>query len=108
MTRLLVVGASGLVGSELCRRGGFEGGGAARKVEGAATVVLALLDRGSIDAALSRSAPQTVAVCSAWPYVDGCEKEPERSHRENVETVANLVAATAGSKTGILFFSTDH
>ncbi len=106
--RLLVVGASGLVGAELCARAGGTVLGAARHIDGAATTVVDLLDRASIDRVLTSFNPDTIAICSAWPYVDGCESDPARSHRDNVETVQNVVAATAGSKAKILFFSTDH
>jgi dTDP-4-dehydrorhamnose reductase len=102
----LVVGASGLVGSELCRQSGATG--AARHAEGAATVVLDLQNRRSIDAALRTVKPEAIAICSAWPWVDGCEKDPERSHRENVDTVANVIAETRGSGARLLFFSSDH
>jgi dTDP-4-dehydrorhamnose reductase len=108
MMKLLVIGASGLVGSELLRQAGKDAVGAARHVEGGATLIVDLLDRKSIDAALTQVSPDTVAVCSAWPYVDGCESDPARSHRDNVQTVQHLVAATAGTRTKVLFFSTDH
>lgn len=101
--RLLVVGASGLVGAELVRQSGAVG--AARHLEGAATLVVDLLDPATIDAALKQVAPDVVAICSAWPYVDGCESDPARSHRDNVQTVQNLAAAT---NCKLLFFSTDH
>jgi dTDP-4-dehydrorhamnose reductase len=52
--------------------------------------------------------PDVVVVCSAWPYVDGCERDPARSHRENVETVRNLVDAFQGRQPLIVFYSTDH
>lgn len=109
--RVLVVGASGLVGAHLvraAREGGAEVAGAARHKAGEASLEVDLLDRASLDAALSAVQPELVALCSAWPYVDGCEKDPERSHRENVETVANAVAAVQGSKAALLWFSTDH
>ncbi len=108
--RLWVVGASGLVGSELGRRASPTATvlGSARKVEGAATRVVDLLDRAAIELALKDFAPEAIAICSAWPYVDGCESDPARSHRDNVSTVQNLVAATAGSRARLLFFSTDH
>jgi len=108
MMRLLVVGASGLVGAELCRRAGPAAVGAARHIEGAATLELDLADRASIDATLERVCPDTIAICSAWPHVDGCELDPDRSRRENVVTVRNLVNATEGADVRLLFFSTDH
>jgi dTDP-4-dehydrorhamnose reductase len=109
--RVLVVGASGLVGTHLVRAArarGLEVTGAARNPTGEATLKVDLLDRASLDAALSAVQPELVALCSAWPWVDGCEKDPARSHRENVDTVANAVAATRGSKTSLLWFSSDH
>ncbi|MEO6419673.1 MAG: SDR family oxidoreductase, partial [Polyangiaceae bacterium] len=105
------IGASGLVGGELVRRARAQERkciGAARTVQGEATRTVDLLDRPSIDALLAKTSPDVVAVCSAWPYVDGCEADPERSLRENVTTVQNLVDALAGSTTKVLFFSTDH
>jgi dTDP-4-dehydrorhamnose reductase len=82
--------------------------GAARNVTGEATLKVDLLDRASIDAALAAVNPTLVALCSAWPYVDGCEKDPARSLRENVDTVANAIAGTRGSRATLLWFSTDH
>ncbi len=106
--RLLVVGASGLVGSELHRQGGPGTIGAARHVDGAATAAMDLLDRASIDRVLQSHSPDVIALCSAWPYVDGCESDPARSHRDNVETVQNMIAATRGSAAKLIFYSTDH
>lgn len=109
--RLLVVGASGLVGGELARRAaaaGHEILGVARHVRGAATVAADLGDRTAVDRLLGRFQPTAVAVCSAWSWVDGCERDPERSRRENVDTVATLVTATRGAPVRLLFYSTDH
>ena len=109
--RVLVVGATGLVGSHLvraARRRGCVISGAARNVAGEATLRVDLMDRATLDAALAQVNPSLVALCSAWPYVDGCEKDPARSQRENVDTVANAIAATRGSNATLLWFSTDH
>lgn len=110
--RLLVIGASGLVGSALVRAArdrGLEAVGAARTARGDATVEVNLLDRAGIVRALAAVRPDAVAICSAWPHVDGCEADPTRSERENVGTVRNLLEALGeGSTTPVLFFSTDH
>ena len=108
---MLVIGASGLVGGELVRRARAQQRnciGAARSLAGEATRVVDLLDRGSVDALLSKTSPDVVAVCSAWPYVDGCESDPARSLRDNVTTVENLLAALGNTTTKVIFYSTDH
>jgi dTDP-4-dehydrorhamnose reductase len=109
--RLLVVGASGLVGAELVRRAralGIAVHGVARHARGEATSVLDLGDRAALEHTLAAVAPDVVAVCSAYPHVDGCEADPARSQRENVDTVAGLVAATRGAAVRLVFYSTDH
>jgi dTDP-4-dehydrorhamnose reductase len=108
--RLLVIGGSGLVGSEVLRTApaGWEKLGVARKVDGLATRALDLLDPAAIDATLQAFSPELVVIASAWPWVDGCETDPERSHRENVETVENLVRALGAAPTRLVFFSTEH
>jgi dTDP-4-dehydrorhamnose reductase len=108
---MLVIGASGLVGGELVRRARAQERtciGAARSIAGEATRVVDLLDRASLGALLTKISPDVVAVCSAWPYVDGCETDPARSLRENVTTVENLLAALKDTTTKVVFFSTDH
>ncbi|MDB4993978.1 MAG: dTDP-4-dehydrorhamnose reductase, partial [Myxococcaceae bacterium] len=74
-------------------------------------VALDLLDADAVkrvvESVLALANEPRVAVCSAWPWVDGCEKDPERSFRENVTTVQNLVAALPRA-VPIFFYSTDH
>lgn len=109
--RMLVVGASGLVGSELTARArsrGWDVVGAARTLRGEASRVLDLAERDHVGRTLAELHPDTVAICAAWPWVDGCEMDPARSHRENVRTVMNLIDATRGSDVKLVFYSTDH
>lgn len=109
--KLLVVGASGLVGGDLSRRARQLGHvviGAARQISGDAVVSIDLTDRGATDDAIGRIQPDVVAICSAWPWVDGCEQDPERSHRENVGAVYNVIRATAGAPTRLVYYSTDQ
>ncbi len=109
--RWLVVGASGLVGGALVRElraHGNEVLGAARTPRELATVALDLASPADVARGLAEARPDVVVVASAWPHVDGCEADPARSRRENVETVTNVVRALAGSKARVVFYSTDH
>lgn len=106
--RLLVVGASGLVGSEVMRDASrWSTQGVARHVSGLATEVMDLLDLKSIERVVAQFNPDAVVVASAWPWVDGCEQDPARSERENVQTVKNLLQVL-GSSARVVFFSTEH
>lgn len=106
--RLLVVGASGLVGSEVLRVAqGWSTLGVARTVEGLATETMDLLDLSATERVVSRFNPDAVVVASAWPWVDGCEQDPARSERENVQTVRNLLQVL-GPSPRVVFFSTEH
>ncbi len=114
MPTLFVVGASGLVGGELARHAVLRGErviGAARTPVGMANVALDLLDAAAVSRVVAEVLGTTdglrVAVCSAWPWVDGCERDPERSFRENVTTVQHLIAALP-REVPIYFYSTDH
>ncbi len=109
--RLLVVGASGLLGTAVVEAATGEGHrvlGAARRVRGLARRALDLTQREQIDSVLDAFEPEVVVLCSAYPHVDGCEADPARSTAENVQTVANVIQATHGSQTKIVFFSTDQ
>ncbi|MFT3709467.1 MAG: sugar nucleotide-binding protein [Archangium sp.] len=137
--RLLVVGASGLVGSELMRAAvpddvrvplephvPFSSSpssvaqsamligapsrvtlGVARSVAGFATQPMDLLDPAAIGRVVDSFNPDAVFIASAWPHVDGCEQDPARSERENVQTVKNVLGVI-GHTVRVGFFSTEH
>lgn len=108
MSEVLVIGASGLVGTEVMRAAAPRSvHGVARQVSGLATEAMDLLDPAAIRRVIERERPALVVVASAWPWVDGCEQDPARSERENVGTVKNLVEVLPAS-TRLVFFSTEH
>lgn len=106
--KLLVAGASGLIGTEIVRAAArWTVLGVARSVAGAASESVDLEDHASIRRVLSDFCPDVVVVAAAWPWVDGCERDPLRSRRQNVDTVGNLLSIVPPA-TRIVFFSTDH
>lgn len=106
---LLVFGASGLVGGALAseaERRRIPTVGVARTPDSRVQERCDLADAAAVRAVLERVRPSTVVISAALTNLDLCEAEPDRSLRENVETVRNVVDAAEGSR--VIFLSTDH
>ncbi len=82
--------------------------GVARQVRARATLALDAGDRAALDRVLADFQPDVIALAAAWSHVDGCERDPERSWRENVGTIETLLAATTGASARLVFYSSDY
>lgn len=106
---LLVTGASGLLGSALARaarRLGLSVTGTYHEhaLDLAVPMVQAdLADADGLRALAERLQPRWIAHCAAWTSVDGCEQDPARARRLNVDATAAL--ASAGGR--LAYVSTD-
>jgi len=109
--KLLIVGASGLVGSSLLQVAGAQGHdvlGTRRNQDLPGLAPLDLADVGSCQRIIGEFQPDAVVCCAAWPWVDGCERDPERAMRENCHQPAILarIAAQAGAR--FVYISTSY
>lgn len=94
MTRVVIVGAGGLLGRALC--GAFQTKG--DEVIGMTHADVELTDPESLEA-IRTSRPDVVVNAAAWTDVDACAREPDRAMRINGEGagVVAEVAAEVGS-----------
>lgn len=67
-----------------------------------------MTDPDSIRRTLTERRPDVVAVPAADPYVDGCEREPEKTRRVNVLGTLNVARACRESGARMIFFSSDY
>ena len=105
--RVLVTGACGMLGSEVCRA-----------LENSHTVVptdmvgecerLNIAQAGSVFDLISRVRPQMVIHCAAMTDVDGCEREPDMAYKINAVGSWNLACACASINCSIAGVSTDY
>ena len=95
--RLLVIGASGLLGSKLMLRAGQKynvAGSYNPQVDGKTAWRLEPLDIGSkddVEKLFDKTKPEVVILCAAMTNVDACEKQPLVANRVNA-TGPELVA----------------
>jgi len=92
--RLLVVGASGLVGGHVLQAATQAGDVALGVARQASDTVLAcaMEDLVAMERLLREFAPETVLCSAGFTWADGCEADPARSRRENFENPVVLAA----------------
>lgn len=109
--RLLILGASGFVGSRWARAAArhFEVFQAARHVPGDASQWLAvdITDPASVNAAFETVRPQQVTLLAAISDIDRCQREPALAERINVDGARNVAEACARFEARLLYTSTD-
>ena len=110
--RLLITGASGLLGGRLAEilGDGFEVVAARHQSStgrASRTVALDLLDASSIERALDEARPDAVLHSAALADADRCEREPDLARRINVEASACIARACRARSLRLVALSTD-
>jgi dTDP-4-dehydrorhamnose reductase len=110
--RILVTGASGMIGGELARRLSARHAVVAAVHRGAPPDGLPghpydLLAPASAAALLDDACPEAVVHCAAWADADACERDPEGARVANVEAVGALARACFRHGVRLVGLSTD-
>lgn len=114
MTRLFITGISGLLGLnmalQLRDRYTISGGYHSHAVdpEGIEAIYSDLTSYSSTRALVSAFKPDVVIHTAAYTDVEGCESNPIMARILNVDSAANISAATAEIGAKLVHFSTDH
>lgn len=106
MTRCLVIGASGFLGSRILDLGpGFEVAGTVRARDKHGFLTLDLLRREEIDRCLAEVNPDVVIYAAGMTSVDDCEINPAAASCLNAEVPEHIAKAHWGR---CVFISTDY
>jgi dTDP-4-dehydrorhamnose reductase len=112
--QLLVVGANGLLGSNVVRAGqqrGWNVSGTYHSTRPAFEIPLMQFDLqeyDSFDAVLTEHDPDVVVNCAAMTDVDSCETNPEQSHVLNGDAPGGLAAHCDANGVEFVHVSTDY
>ena len=109
--KILVLGASGLVGSHVmsaARGAGHDVVGTTRAADPTALRRLELGDQDATFALLEAEQPEVVIYAAGWTWVDGCEADPARSRRENLEQPLAVARGCARRGVRVLYYSSSY
>jgi dTDP-4-dehydrorhamnose reductase len=109
--KLLVIGASGLVGSHVYAEALARGHtvvGTSRSQTVPGLISLDLAAEAETTSLLDRERPDWVVHAAGWTWVDGCEADPARAERENATQPAALAAWCRGQGARMVYFSTTY
>jgi len=104
MTRWLITGAGGMLGTDLAAALASRG----EPVTGMDRASLDVTDAAAVTDAVARCRPDVVVNCAAWTAVDDAEASEEQALAVNSGGAANLAAACAGLGTRMIQVSTDY
>ena len=114
MTRLLVTGASGLLGANLAllaQKMGYEvlGWSNSRSMVNApfTTQVVDFLDQQSLARAFQTAQPDALINCAAQANVDAAEQHPQHAFRVNAEAAGELARLAKTANVHMIHISTD-
>lgn len=102
MAGLLIIGASGQVGRELCRRAG------GRAVTAVDRSRLDITSRDAIRDLIRALRPDVVINAAAYTAVDRAEAEPDAAHAANAQAPGHMAEACAEYGAALLHISTDY
>jgi dTDP-4-dehydrorhamnose reductase len=102
--RLLVSGATGMLGAAVMRAGDRSG----HSLVGLARAQLDVTDAAAVRAAFERVAPDAAINCAAWTDVDGAERQREQARLVNADGAGNLARAAAAAGAALVHVSTDY
>ena len=112
--RLLVVGANGLLGSNVVDAGqqrGWDICGTYHSTRPSFDVLLSQFDLGDSEefgSLLEKCEPDVVVNCAAMTDVDGCERHPERAQLLNGDAPGRLAAHCGANDVDFVHISTDY
>lgn len=100
----MVTGAGGMLGRAVAAHCSAQG----ESVAAFDHKSLDITDEFNLDLAFERQRPDVLINCAAWTDVDGCELDPARAHRENVDGPELLALTCRKAGAQLITISTDY
>lgn len=100
--RVLIIGATGLLGKALLEEWHFD------PIIGVGSRDADIRDPQQLRQLFTRCQPDWTVLAAAYTDVDGCEKNPDRAHQVNCVGAIHVARAAREARSRLLFLSTDY
>jgi dTDP-4-dehydrorhamnose reductase len=100
--RVLIFGASGLLGKALMRQGSSD------EVTGLSSPDANIRDRHRVQELVQLNRPDWIVLAAAYTDVDGCESNPELAFAVNLDGAMNVCKAALSVGARLMFLSSDY
>ncbi len=100
--RVLVTGAKGMLGIDLCRELGTQG----HQIYATDLDEMDVREAGLVMQTMAHFRPETVIHLAAWTDVDGCERDPDNAFRANTIGTQNIALACQKHGAELVYIST--
>ncbi|MGB3740352.1 MAG: SDR family oxidoreductase [Pontixanthobacter sp.] len=107
-TRVLVLGATGLLGQAVMRAGHARGHSMRGAARSGADVAIDITDGDALVALVTAERPELIVNCVALVDVMGCERDPGKAYAINAAPVARLARIASQNGARLVHISTDH
>jgi dTDP-4-dehydrorhamnose reductase len=104
MTSFLILGGSGILGSEVIRSAQRKG----LDYVAPRSSDLDIRNKSLVDEFVSNFKPNWIVNCAAWTDVEGAEDSTSLADQLNAQAVGNLAAAALKNGSSLIHFSTDY
>ncbi|NLX47789.1 MAG: dTDP-4-dehydrorhamnose reductase, partial [Euryarchaeota archaeon] len=114
MHRVMIIGASGLLGQHMMGVGAEMGLAMTGTYNDTVpegmpgTVQMDITDPDSVSRGFLAACPELVVLCAAMTNVDQCEREPDNAFRVNMEGTFNVASECSSSGVKMVYVSTDY
>jgi len=106
--KVLVTGSGGMLGRALCRKLSESYEVVGLDINSTTDFISCdITDKNMVTASISKVKPDIVIHAAAWTDVDGCEKDPAKAKKINIEGTANIADTCSDLDMPILYLSTD-
>lgn len=106
--KLLLVGATGMLGQALGREAGRRGYGVTSLARSGADITLDITDAAALESAIAAKKPDLIINSAALVDLALCEADPEGANSVNAEAVGVMARQAAAVGAGFVQISSDH